>query len=76
MDFSLKRYKSHQIQAILMDPPWKLRVTQGCENGTFEPSDIKNLRLKEVIENGFIFMWIEKEIIAKVNCDSPKKKKT
>jgi len=60
-DFTSEDYKG--FTAILMDPPWKI----GEKGQGITPKDLKDLPITdELIPKGFLFIWVEKEVIHEV----------
>jgi len=58
-------FKGREILAILMDPPWEL-ANSPKKNGQISPSQFAKLQLGNYMTKGFVFIWVEKEVIAKV----------
>ena len=60
-DFTSEDYNG--FTAILMDPPWKI----GEKGQGITPKDLKDLPITdELIPKGFLFIWVEKEVIHEV----------
>ena len=55
--------RSHQFDVILMDPPWRIQLSQmtrGVELGYDQLTDeeIMSMPLHLIQSNGFVFMWV------------------
>jgi len=47
--------------AALIDPPWKL--SSSSTSLDILPNELEKLNISSLIPNGYIFMWVEKELI-------------
>jgi N6-adenosine-specific RNA methylase IME4 len=62
MDFDLKTL-GRKYQAILMDPPWNDASSTLTHPHQVNPTQLAHLRLDEVVENGLLLIWTEKQHI-------------
>mmetsp|Transcript_2503 Transcript_2503/g.3308 ORF Transcript_2503/g.3308 Transcript_2503/m.3308 type:complete len:424 (-) Transcript_2503:40-1311(-) len=58
-----KELKQCELQAILMDPPWRLPGSKDHSPKSVTADMIEKMKLQSMIPKGLIFMWVEKEVI-------------
>jgi len=66
IDLQSKTLPKHKFQGILIDPPWLFDgMDQKDHPDRVLPEEFENLSFLQEMEAGFLFMWIEKEFVAR-----------
>ncbi|PRP84414.1 methyltransferase MT-A70, putative (ISS) [Planoprotostelium fungivorum] len=61
LKFDFKSLKNNSFIGVLIDPPWQVPGREGP--GYVTCQQLEKLNIGSVIKHGYIFLWVEKEIL-------------